>query len=335
MVEKMIIDSVFHWAKNYRVDGFRFDLMAFSPKEQLLKIKKKLSVLTLESDGVDGKNILLYGEGWNFGEVADNKLFYQASQGQMNKSGIAVFDDKIRESVKEFVSGKRARIFEKGLIASWASEPYDAISYVDAHDDMTLYDNLLVLAPDLDIDERIRANALALGIISIIQTATFWHAGVDILRSKGKHENSFNAGDEINKINWKLDANSKKSFLLSRQMLELKYSSPLFRLKSRKEIDKKLFLYNLNADGVEAFSIFDNKEHGKAVDKNANSLLVVINANREKKQIKLPELKNKKYELIDLQKNGADEIVKSSIWDSKKAEAEIPPLSLAVFIEKS
>ncbi len=80
MAGKLMVDSVVTWAKDYRVDGFRFDLMGHHSKQNMLDVRAALDELTLAEDGVDGKSVYLYGEGWDFGEVAGNALFEQATQ---------------------------------------------------------------------------------------------------------------------------------------------------------------------------------------------------------------------------------------------------------------
>ncbi|MCZ7413962.1 MULTISPECIES: pullulanase-type alpha-1,6-glucosidase [unclassified Streptomyces] len=100
MMGKLTVDSVVTWAKEYKVDGFRFDLMGHHPKENILAVRAALDALTLEKDGVDGKNIILYGEGWNFGEVADDARFEQATQRNMAGTGVATFSDRARDAVR-------------------------------------------------------------------------------------------------------------------------------------------------------------------------------------------------------------------------------------------
>ena len=99
MSERLMIDSMIHWAKYYHVDGFRFDLMGHHPAEEMKRAKEALSQLTLEKDGVDGSRLYIYGEGWNFGEVANNALFTQATQGQLDGTGIGAFNDRLRDAV--------------------------------------------------------------------------------------------------------------------------------------------------------------------------------------------------------------------------------------------
>ncbi|MGV8897183.1 MAG: pullulanase-type alpha-1,6-glucosidase [Rhodoglobus sp.] len=99
MAEKLMVDSVVLWARQYKVDGFRFDLMGHHSKANMIAVRDALDALTLKKDGVDGKSIYLYGEGWNFGEVANNALFEQASQGQLDGTGIGTFNDRLRDGV--------------------------------------------------------------------------------------------------------------------------------------------------------------------------------------------------------------------------------------------
>ncbi|WP_031498586.1 pullulanase-type alpha-1,6-glucosidase [Streptomyces bicolor] len=100
MMGKLVVDSIVTWAKEYKVDGFRFDLMGHHPKANILAVRKALDELTLAEDGVDGKKIILYGEGWNFGEVADDARFVQATQKNMAGTGIATFSDRARDAVR-------------------------------------------------------------------------------------------------------------------------------------------------------------------------------------------------------------------------------------------
>lgn len=99
MMEKLMVDSVVTWARDYRVDGFRFDLMGHSSRANMEAVRTALDNLTLDADGVDGKSVYLYGEGWDFGEVAGNARFYQAKQGQLDGTGIGAFNDRLRDAV--------------------------------------------------------------------------------------------------------------------------------------------------------------------------------------------------------------------------------------------
>ena len=118
MMGKLVVDSVVTWAKAYKVDGFRFDLMGHHPKANILAVRAALDRLTLARDGVDGRNILLYGEGWDFGEVAANARFVQATQANMAGTGVGTFNDRLRDAVRgggPFDADPRIQGFASGL----------------------------------------------------------------------------------------------------------------------------------------------------------------------------------------------------------------------------
>lgn len=100
MMGKLVVDSMVTWAKEYKVDGFRFDLMGHHPKANILAVREALDALTVARDGVDGKAIVLYGEGWDFGEIAGDARFVQATQKNMAGTGIATFSDRARDAVR-------------------------------------------------------------------------------------------------------------------------------------------------------------------------------------------------------------------------------------------
>ncbi|HZI06970.1 MAG TPA: pullulanase-type alpha-1,6-glucosidase, partial [Archangium sp.] len=118
MFEKLMVDSLVTWAKFYKVDGFRFDLMGHHMKANMLKVREALDALTLEKDGVDGSKIYLYGEGWNFGEVANGQRGENAVQLSMAGTGIGTFSDRLRDAVRGGgpFSGLREQGFASGLL---------------------------------------------------------------------------------------------------------------------------------------------------------------------------------------------------------------------------
>ena len=263
MGEKIMVDSTVLWAKQYKVDGFRYDLMGHHSRANMLAVRSALDKLTLRKDGVDGKSIYVYGEGWNFGEVADNARFTQATQGQLGGTGIGTFSDRLRDAVRgggpfdenpgkqglgtglgtdpngvdpDDAAAVRARLANStdlaqlglagnlrayqfrtyagdvkrgdaidynGSPAGYADQPDEVISYVDAHDNETLFDELTYKLPkDTPMDQRVRANTVALSFTALSQTPSLWHAGTDLLRSKSLDRNSYNSGDWFNTLDW-------------------------------------------------------------------------------------------------------------------------------------
>jgi len=95
-----MIDGVRTWAREYKIDAFRFDLMGHHMKADMLELRQALDSLTVAGDGVDGPAVYLYGEGWNFGEVANNARGVNATQGNMAGTGIGTFNDRLRDAVR-------------------------------------------------------------------------------------------------------------------------------------------------------------------------------------------------------------------------------------------
>ncbi len=121
MMEKLMVDSLVVWARDYKVDGFRFDLMGHHSKANLLKVRAALDALRPNRDGVDGAKILLYGEGWNFGEVANNARFVQATQANMAGTGIGTFNDRLRDAARG--GGPFSGIQEQGFLTGLFVDP--------------------------------------------------------------------------------------------------------------------------------------------------------------------------------------------------------------------
>jgi pullulanase/glycogen debranching enzyme len=93
MMGKLMLDSVELWARHYRIDSFRFDLMGHQPRAAMELLRQRV-------DTASGRDVNLIGEGWNFGEVADGRRFVQASQLSLNGSGIGTFSDRTRDAVR-------------------------------------------------------------------------------------------------------------------------------------------------------------------------------------------------------------------------------------------
>jgi pullulanase-type alpha-1,6-glucosidase len=431
MAQKIMVDSVVTWARDYHVDGFRFDLMGHHSKANMLAVRAALNGLTLSRDGVDGTSIYLYGEGWNFGEVADNALFQQATQGQLGGTHIGTFSDRLRDAVRGggpfddnphiqgFGSGESTDpngdtaanpdaatrlkhdtdLVELGLAgnlrsfsfrlnatgdvttgdhvdyngspAGYADQPDEVITYVDAHDNESLWDSLTYKLPvATSIPDRVRMNTLSLATTALAQTPSFWHAGADLLRSKSLDRNSYDSGDWFNTLDWagadngfghglplKGDNGSKWDFMKpllgnaalkptanqvqaasaeAQDMLRLRFSTPLFRLGSADAINAKLsFPASGTGDahpGVIAMRIDDT--HGTDVDPALKGVVVVFNATPDTVNQRVPGLAGAALSLSPVQADGSDSVVKSAAWDSSAGSATVPPRTVAVFVQK-
>ena len=99
MMEKLIVDTLLLNAKEYKIDGFRFDIMSFMFTYNMTDIQNALKALTPEKDGVDGSKIYLYGEGFNFGDTVNNQIGPNASQINLYGYGVGTFNDRIRDGI--------------------------------------------------------------------------------------------------------------------------------------------------------------------------------------------------------------------------------------------
>ena len=93
MMAKLMVDSVATWAKDYKVDSFRFDIMGMAPLAVINKLKTEVNQAA-------GRDIYLYGEAWNFGVIANDARFVQARQSNMFGSGVGSFNDRLRDAVR-------------------------------------------------------------------------------------------------------------------------------------------------------------------------------------------------------------------------------------------
>ena len=123
MMGKLVVDSVVPWAKQYKVDGFRFDLMGHHPKANILAVRAALDRLTRRATASTARAILIYGEGWNFGEVADDARFVQATQPNMAGTGIGTFNDRLRDAVRGGGAVRRATRASQGFASGPVHRP--------------------------------------------------------------------------------------------------------------------------------------------------------------------------------------------------------------------
>jgi pullulanase-type alpha-1,6-glucosidase len=436
MAQKLMVDSVVRWARDYKVDGFRFDLMGHHSKANMLAVRAALDALTPAKDGVDGSKVYLYGEGWNFGEVADNALFEQATQGQLGGTGIGTFSDRLRDAVRGggpfdedprrqgFGSGEstddngattpdgspvnvdaaarlahdtdlvqlglagnlRSFAFRSqasgepvtgstvdynGQPAGYADEPDEVISYVDAHDNETLFDALAYKLPvATTMPDRVRMNTLSLATTALSQTPSFWHAGADLLRSKSLDRDSYDSGDWFNRLDWtgtdngfghglppKAANEAKWPFMkpllanpalkpaagdvatataAAQDLLRLRFSSPLFRLGSAAAIDDKVsFPVSGTADahpGVVVMRVDDTK--GADADPGLDGLVVVFNATPDAVTQKVPGVGGA-LQLSPVQAGGSDPVVKTATHDASAGTVTVPARTVAVFVQPS
>jgi pullulanase-type alpha-1,6-glucosidase len=414
MMGKLVIDSVITWAEQYKVDGFRFDLMAFHPRANILAARAALDTLTL----VDGTSILMYGEGWNFGDVADDARFIQATQRNMAGTGIGTFNDLLRDAVRGgspldadpriqgFGSGlfnapndaeangprraQRARLLhhqqliEIGLAgnlknyrfigppetetaaqgAGYNAEPGEAITYVDCHDNETLFDALSHKLPSgTSMADRVRMQSLSLAIVLLGQGTAFMLAGSERLRSKSLDRNSYNSGDWFNRLLWDCkDGNGfgaglpptpdnqaqwiyDKPLLADpairpdcvainaarnqfREFLRIRRSSPAFSIGSAAEIQKRVSFLAADTPGVIGMRI-----DIRGLDPRWTAVIVIFNASPRAHVQPIDPSAGAQVALHPIQAASLDPVVRQSGFEASRRTLNVPACTVAVFCQ--
>lgn len=280
MARRFIIDSLKYWINEYKIDGFRFDLMALIDIETMEEAVVQLRELK--------EDVLIYGEPWTGGitTLPSNKTTSKGSQGKL---GFALFNDNFRNAIKGdndglglgFAQGNLDERFatETGIAGSiyyddghigFAGSPKETINYVNSHDNLILQDKLLKIFPNRDKIEYVRYNKFIHSILFLSQGVPFIHAGNEFMRTKAGHENTYNASISINRIDWSLKEDNYELFKFMKELICFRKENSEFRMEDSGEIKTKLkFIRQEGGCFVLAYTIKSN----------GNYLLVIHNAN--------------------------------------------------------
>jgi pullulanase-type alpha-1,6-glucosidase len=431
MMEKLMVDSLVVWAKLYKVDGFRFDLMGHHMKSNMLAVRQALDALTVAKDGVDGRKIFLYGEGWNFGEVADGRRGINATQRNMPGTGIATFSDRLRDAVRgggPFDSGEGAKrqgfinglfydpndlnqgtpaeqraallqaadLIKVGLAGNLAGyrlvnrdgvsvrgedidyngspggytrDPQEVITYIEAHDNETLFDAIQLKAPrTASLADRVRMQNLGISIAMLGQGVPFFQAGQEFLRSKSGDRNSFNSGDWFNRVDWTLNEHNwgsglppqgdnnnnwgvlrpvladpalkpgasqmQSAYAQFRELLRIRKSSPLFRLRTAGEVNGLVSFLNNGPDQTPGLIVMRIQDSGQRdLDRQREQVVVLFNAGDEAVSFTAAELQGLRLQLHPEQRSSADPVVRGASFDRATGRFTIPARTTAVFTD--
>ena len=303
MMRQYMLESLKYWVREYHIDGFRFDLMGIHDLATMNQISAELHEID--------PTIFLYGEGWTAGSspLPDAQRALKANVGQLDR--VAAFSDDFRDALKGsvfehkergFVSGKPnlEESVKFGVVAAtqhpqvnyaavnyskapWANEPFQTITYVDCHDNHTLWDRLSLSRPDASEAERIQMHQLALAMVLTSQGVSFLHAGVELLRSKQGVENSFESPDAINRIDWSRKKQYRNTYEYVRKLIQLRKAHPAFRMASNADIRKNLRFLETSGTNLVAFTL-----NGQAVGDPWKEIAVVFNGNAAARRLSLP-----------------------------------------------
>ena len=297
-----IINSVKYWAKEYHIDGFRFDLMAIHDIETMNEVAAALKEIN--------PDIFIYGEGWTAGDspLPVGKRALKENVARMPE--VAVFSDDIRDAIKGhytdaadrgFATGKPGleETVKIGIVAAtphpqvdyskgnnskfpYAAAPTQIINYVSCHDDLMLTDKLRKSMPDATDAERQRAARLAQTIVLTSQGTPFIFAGEEIFRDKKGVHNSYKSPDSINAIDWNLRHQNADQYNYYKELIKLRKSHPAFRMTTAEQIQKHLKFDKVTQPGLISYSLLDNANGDPWKERK-----VIFNGSDESRQVKV------------------------------------------------
>lgn len=340
MMRKFMVDSLCFWAKEYHIDGFRFDLMGIHDVDTMNAISKELKKIN--------PNILLYGEGW-----AAEPPAYDAEKLAMKLNAkkipdFAMFSDNIRDVVKGhvftfdekgFVNGKEGLEEElksavvgsvhhsqtrNGKESGWAGNAGQSVNYISAHDDLSLWDRIAVASGDEDEETRIAMNKLAAAIVFTAQGIPFIQAGEEMLRTKpgtqvaGKFtSNSYNSPDSINSLKWDRKKTYQSVVEYYKGLIAFRKEHAALRMVDPGDMEEHLQFLDVPKNVV-AYTI-----QSPSAKETLQEICIVYNANQ--KAIKMDIPKGEWNVFVDKEQAGTD-----SLRTIQGGSIEAEPISVLV-----
>lgn len=305
MMRKFIVESVVYWAQEYRIDGFRFDLMAIHDIETMNQVRAALNKVD--------PNIFIYGEGW----TADTSP-YPAERRALKVNarqldGIAVFSDDIRDALKGswnhperpgFVSGtpglegamrfaivggvEHPQVNAQDAVhtkSHYVNHPTQVINYASSHDDRCLRDKLYLSKPQGTTEAELkRFNKLAQTVVFTSQGVPFIYAGEELYRTKQGINNTYISPDSINQINWDNKYTYNDVFTYYQGLIQLRNQHPAFRMSTTEMVQKHLKFIDTNIPNVVAYTLSENVNGDSWRD-----ILVIFNGNRHSINMPIPK----------------------------------------------
>ncbi|MTW10864.1 DUF3372 domain-containing protein [Pseudoduganella eburnea] len=245
--------------------------------------------------------------------------------------------------------------------AGYASQPGEVVNYVENHDNQTLYDaNVFKLPLSTTSTDRARVQMLAAAINAFSQGVAYYHAGFDILRSKSMDRNSFESGDWFNRLDWSYQTNNfgvglppaadnGKDYALMqpllanralqpapadiafardtfRDLLRIRASSTLFRMRTAEDIKQRLHFLNTGPDQV-ATVVAARLDGSGYEGARFRTIAYFINVDKVEQAIVAKSEAGKAYRLHPVQAGSPGR------YDAATGSFTIPPRTAIVFVE--
>ena len=302
MYRQFMVESVCYWAREYHIDGFRFDLMGIHDQETMNAIRKAL-------DEID-PTIITYGEGWAAMSPAYpyEELAMKAWTYKMPRVG--AFSDDIRNALigspfdheRGFASGNAAckEALMNGLVGCigfddpngqlgaeplcWSGEPMQHVSYITCHDNYCLRDRIEVSATEESEATKLRMNKLAQTAVLVSQGMSFIYGGEELYRTKRGIDNSYQSPDSINIIPWENKVQYADLFNYYKQMIAIRHDHKGFRLGSAAAVKEHCELVPTDNEHLIIYKI----KNLEGIDW-AKSIVVLLNGGAESAEVDIPE----------------------------------------------
>lgn len=292
---KFIIDSLLYWVEEYKVDGFRFDLMALIDIDTIETAIEKLREIN--------PNIIIYGEPW----MADTSLLATEKQitiGAQRGKNFAIFNPFFRDAIrgdndgiiKGYVQGdyRYKHDIEKGVVGSVSIDgtysnfqnPIESINYFNAHDNLIFQDKLEMT--NVDKKDQGPMTILAFSLVLMSQGIPFFHAGNEFLRDKKLDHNSYSSSIDVNGIDWSLKEKNLQTFNIIKDLIEFRKESGLFNMTSFHEV----------VDNMTILKGLKNCLIGYLIRKENKTYLIIHNASNRVEMVKFKKLNLENTTLI-------------------------------------
>ena len=288
MMRKFMVESVCYWAREYHIDGFRFDLMGIHDQETMRQIRAAL-------DEID-PTIITYGEGW--AAMAPAYPYEQLAMKQWTYTmpRVGAFSDDIRNALigspfdhhRGFASGNTdARdAVRYGLVAypEWSGEPMQHVSYITCHDNYCLRDRIEAAAGEETEATKLRMNKLAQTAVMVSQGMTFFFGGEELFRTKQGIENSYQSPDSINTIPWENKKLYSDLYQYYCEIIKIRHQHKGFRLGTAELVKNHVEFMDTDQKGLIIYRIKDLQ----GID-TAASLIVLLNGTAEAIEAEIPQ----------------------------------------------
>lgn len=268
MYRKFVIDSTSFWMNEYKLSGFRFDLMGLMDTTTMAEVYSNLAK--------DYPQVMVYGEPWTGGTSTGNYTGTDKST-LKNVNGVGAFNDNIRNALRgdnnpntgwlQGVSSYKATIKKQGIngsITSSTIDPTKTINYVSCHDNYTFFDQLNKTMPSTRSLESAYRQGEA--VIFAAEGIPFIQEGEDFLRTKNNDGNSYKSGDAVNQMDYALKAENTEMFEYFKELIQLRKDNKAFRLSTKEEVASSLEFLDVTTDKFIEYTVTDG---------NGNDLLVI------------------------------------------------------------